>query len=78
MLRKQVNRIIFLLLHFCARKGTRTHHNLTYAQNVVSNGSKIFNQIKFNVSFLNVGKKGPKKYFYSISAPDRTHRHTKT
>ena len=61
MLRKQVNRIIFLLLHFCARQDTRTHHNLTYAQNVDNKGSKKFNQIKLNVSVLIVGKKGPKK-----------------
>ena len=58
MLRKKVNRNFFLLLHFCARQGTRTHHNLTYAQNVDNKGSKKFNQIKLNVSVLIVGKKG--------------------
>ena len=65
MLRKKVNRNFFLLLHFCARQGTRTHHNLTYAQNVDNKGSKKFNQIKLNVTFLFVGKKGPEKVFSS-------------
>ena len=67
----------FLLLHLCARQGTQTHHNLTYAQNVDNKGSKKFKQIKLKVSFLIVGKKGPKNFF-SISVPDRAHRHTKT
>ena len=51
----------FLLLHLCARQGTRTHHNLTYAQNVDNKSFKKFNQIKLNISFLIVGKIGPKK-----------------
>ena len=74
MLRKKVNRNFFLL-HFCARQVTRTHHNLTNAQNVDNKGSKKLNQIKLNVSFLIVGKK---VYFLSISVTDRAHRHTKT
>ena len=76
MLRKKVNRIIFLLLHFCARQGTRTHHNLTYAQSVDNKGSKKFNQIKLNVSVLIVGKKGPKKVFsFYLCARQGTQTH---
>ena len=67
MLRKKsINKIFFL--HLCARRGTRTHHNLTYIynQNVDNKGSTKFNQIKSNVLFFIVGRKGKKK---SISFP---------
>ena len=75
MLRKKVNKN-FLLLHLCARQGTQTHHNLTYAQNVDNKSSKKFNQIKLNVSFLIVGKKGPKKvFFFYLRAREGTQTH---
>ena len=62
MLRKKsINKIFFL--HICARQGTRTHHNLTYTQNVDNKGSVKFNEIKLNVSFFIIGKIGPKKVF---------------
>ena len=64
MLRKKSTKK-FLLHHLCARQGTGTHHNLTCAQNVDNKGSKKFNQIKLNVTFLFVGKKGPEKVFSS-------------
>ena len=66
MLRKKVNKN-FLLLHLCARQGTQTHHNLTYDQDVDNKGSKKFKQIKLNVLFLIVGKKGTKKLFFFLS-----------
>ena len=75
----QVNVIITTrLTNTYTRQGTRTHHNLTYAQNVDNKGFEKFNQIKLNVSYLIVGKKGPKKYFLYISVPERANRHTKT
>ena len=56
----------FLLLHLCARQGTHTRHNLTYAQNVDNKSSKKFNQIKLNVSFLIVGEKVKKKSIFFL------------
>ena len=62
--------------HLRAWQGTQTHHNLTYAQNVHNKGSKKFNQIKLNVSFLFVSKKGPKKVFsFYLSARQGTQTH---
>ena len=72
--KKSIN--FFLLPHFCARQGTQTHHNLTYAQNVDNKGSKKFKQIKLKVSFLIVGKKGPKKVFsFYLRARQGTQTH---